>query len=444
MLAPVVAVVGTAAPAATGAADAPAPAVVQATRAYGDGPVRLAPGQGVDVRFRARRGDRVMLDVRSADSYDTECFGTQTLVDRRGRRTAVIDHTKGRLVTVRATGPTTLSFRGHCAPNEWQTGDPVTVQLTKIRVRRVGAEERVRVRAPRRGRLDMALVRVSRRHRDTLFLRNADGTPQYSPRSLMMTGGRRLFSSSAKHGISVEAGYRSALRPIGPQRGSKLVAGTTVGLVAVADGHAEVLRAREHRVAPDHPPLTLTSERGREHVLIYGPSRQADRLHLQVLERVSRDWSTYELGRDQHDRSLLKTVVTSDADAPQQTIVVRMRRTVTMPDLVVDGPPVTFASAEPGTWFTATIPASTAGRVRLTASDVATTGAGDIAMFGAWSARVPSVAPCVRDCFETGLSVGPDRLVADGTLYPGEPHRVGFYYYGSASGSVTLALTDIP
>ena len=114
---------------------------------------------------------------------------------------------------------------------------------------------------------------------------------------------------------------------------------------------------------------------------------------------------------------------------------VRVRRTVRVPDLVVGGAAVTFASADPGTRFVSTIPVSAADTVRLTAGNVSTT--------GPWETDVPPEF-CSRDCLFTGLTVRPDELVADGWLYALKSHELLFYFEPNSSGSVTLALTDIP
>lgn len=243
--------------------------------------MRLRPREGVDVSFRARRGDVVMLEVRSRTYAGSPCFGTQTLRDGRGTRSA--------------------------------------------RISGVG---------------------------------------------------------SAK--------------------------------VVTANGYAESLRAREHRVTVDGPAITLPAEPGREHVLVYATTPEDETYVVpQGLPMRNEDpddptwhpWRTYSGGADRTDPSLRRTVVAGDPDgAEPQALRVRVRRTVRVADLVVGGAPVTFASAEPGTRFIAAIPASAAGSVRLTASEVST----------------------------------------NGMLFAVEPHELRLTFAPDATGSVTLTLTDVP
>lgn len=424
----------------------PVAAVKQVDRAYGQGPVRLGPGQGVDVTFQARRGHSVMLDVRSRTSPRyASCFGTQTLVDGRGpRRTRINGPGSARIMSVRTSGQVTLRFRGTCSANKRQEAHPVIAQLIKVRTRQVDRDARTRVRAPRRGFLDVAWVRVARHARDTLTLRSGSGVTQH-PRYSRVLVGDRLWTAVSSHGISVEAGHRVALTPSTWNLPGRLRPGQRVGLVVSAGGYAESLRSRVHQVALDGPALTLPAEPGREHVLVYR-AETADRAYLlhQDVPAAGTDpghtswypWVTYTAGADRADATLHRTIVASDADgADSQSLQVRMRRTVRVPDLVVDGAPVSFASVEPGTRFVATIPASAAGNVRLSATDVSVT--------GAWGASVPPVV-CPYDCLYPGLTVGDHTLVADGVLHAVEPHELNVTFDADATGHLTLRLTDIP
>ena len=170
---------------------APAPDVKRVVRAYGDGAVRLQARQGVDVTFRARRGDRVMLEVRMHRTYPSTCLGTQALVDGRGRRTAPVDFDSGtKIFTVRTTGRAVLSFRGRCASGRRQAPQPGWAQLTKVRTREVRRDGRTSVRAPRRGYVDIASARVARDGRDTLTLRAPDGARQEIRGGGVLVGGR--------------------------------------------------------------------------------------------------------------------------------------------------------------------------------------------------------------------------------------------------------------
>lgn len=431
------------------ASAAPAPQVKRFERAYGDGPVRVRAREGVDIAFRARRGDRVMLDVRSRAYPRSPCFGTQALVDGRGRRTAPFEPLIGtKVFRVRTTGRAVLSFRGVCSSGRGQTPHAVRVQLTKVRTREVPRNGRTSVREPRRGYVDIAYVRVAQDGRDTLTLRAPDGSVQEMRRGGVLVGNRLVRQLDAP-AVSVEAGQRYVL-DYPSDYDTVVTSGQVVGVVAGESGYAESLQAREHRVALDDPALTLPAEPGREHVLIYGatpedrayvipvglPSQQA---YLNDANLWWGTWQRYPGGPDHDNPSLQRTIVFSDREGAdpqsQQWQQVRVRRTVRVPDLVVGGAAVTFASADPGTRFVSTIPVSASQTVRLTAGDVSTT--------GPWETDVPPVR-CSRDCLFTGLTVRPDELVADGWLDAVKPHELLFYFEPNASGSVTLQLTDIP
>lgn len=433
-------------PTATAAPVVRPPAAMEVERAYGDGAVFLEPRQGVDIEFRATRGDRVMLEVNSRE-YDagTPCFGTQTLIDGRGTRTARIEGVgAARIMRVRTSGRTVLRFRGLCAFNKGQDPHPVRVQLTKVRMREVKQDGRTPVEASRRGYLEVAYVRVARDGRDTLTLRTRGGSAQYVPRGRVVVG-NRVTTRSFTSGISVEAGSRYALTQTTWRYGRQLTRGQRIGFVVAMSGYAESLRAREHHVDLDDPALTLPAEPGREHVLVYAAT-PLDRayvipLGIPVLSSEPDDpwwgtWQTYSGGTDRGDPTLHRTIVASAADgADPQAQQVRVRRTARVADLVVDGPSVTFASTDPGTRFVAVIPASAAASVRLTAKDVSAT--------GPWGTEAPPVV-CSRDCSYPGLSVSPDALTADGFLFAVEPHELRFTFGPNTTGSVTLALTDIP
>lgn len=430
-------------PASADAREAVAPAVKQVRQAYGDGPVRLRPRQGVDVSFPARRGDRVMLDVNSRTRIESPCFGRQTLVDGRGRRTAPLKDDRGtKIFTVRTTGRAVLSFRGACAHHEGDTPHPMKAQLTKVRMREVERNGRTSVRGPRRGFVDVAYVRVARDGRDTLTLRTAQSLVQRHA-TIRMLVGSRMEAGWYVPSLSVEAGQPLVNDTWHVRHG--LRSGQRVGLVVREHGYAESLRAREHRVALDGPALTLPAEPGREHVLTYEatPEDRAYVLPLGLPKPSGRldepgwgTWRTYHGGHHPDGPSLQRTIVSSDADgAGQQSQQVRVRRTVRVPDLVVGGPPITFASTEPGTRFVATIPASTVGSVQLTASNVSAT--------GPWQTSAPPTV-CPRDCYDPGLEVGPEAPVAEGHLFGTEPHELRFTFEANATGSVTLTLTDIP
>lgn len=430
---------------ATAAPDAaPVPRVKDVERSYGAGVVHLAPRQGVDITFRARRGDRVMLEVRSRRARVSPCFGTQSIVDERGRRTARIDGSgSARIMRVRTAGRVELGFRGVCSSNKGQEPHPVDVRLVKVRMREVARDDRTSVRGVRPGHVDLAYVRVARDGRDTLTLRSSGGSAQEVRRGQVVIG-NRVFSDPFAGSISVEAGLRFAPSHSLPRHGPRLAPGTRVGLVVAATGYAESLRAREHRVSLDDPALTLTAEPGREHVLVY-PATPEDRPYVLPLgsspvadldDPSWWPWRTYSGFADPGDPALRRTIVASDPDgADPQTLQVRVRRTVRVPDLVVGGPPVTFSSTDPGTRFVATIPARAIGRVRLTASNVSAS--------GRWQTWVPPVL-CDRDCFWPGLNAGPDALTADGYLYRAEPHELQFTFEPGATGSVTLALSEVP
>ena len=252
------------------ASAAAAPEVKRVERGYGDGPVRLEARQGVDVTFRARRGDRVMLDVRMHRIYaKSPCFGTQALVDGRGRRTAPLDPISGtRVFTVRTTGRAVLSFRGRCAAAKGQAPHAAWAQLTKVRTREVQRNGRTSVREPRRGYVDIASVRVRPDGRDTLTLRALDGSVQ-GIRSGGVLVGNRVVTQVDARAMSLEAGQRYVLDDYPDDDNTRLTSGQVVGIVAGESGYAESLQAREHRVALDDPALTLAAEPGREHVLVY-------------------------------------------------------------------------------------------------------------------------------------------------------------------------------
>jgi hypothetical protein len=415
-------------------------------RAYGDGAVRLQARQGVDVTFRARRGDRVMLDVRSRTYPRSPCFGTQALVDGRGRRTAPLEPITGtKVFRVRTTGRAVMSFRGVCSQRKGQTAHPVRAQLTKVRMREVQRNGRTSVREPRRGYLDIAYVRVARDGRDTLTLRAPDGSLQEIRRGGVLIGNRVVRQGDVL-AMSVEAGQRYVL-DYPSDDSTRLRSRQVAGIVVGESGYAESLQAREHRVALDDPALTLPAEPGREHVLIYEATPE-DRAYVSPVGLPSQQaylndanlrwgtWRRYPGGPDHDDPSLQRTIVFSDREgADPQSQQVRVRRTVRVPDLVVGGAAVTFASADPGTRFVATIPVSAARTVRLTASNVSAT--------GPWETDVPPVR-CSRDCLYPGLTVRPEDLVAGGWIDAVKSHELLFYFEPNASGSVTLALTDIP
>ncbi|QSR31175.1 hypothetical protein CFI00_11820 [Nocardioides sp. S5] len=428
-------------PAVAAPETAPTPRVKHVERSYGAGAVRLAPRQGLDIGFRARRGDEVMIEVRSRRDRFAPCSFTQTIADARGRRTARVDYsTSARIMRVRSTGRVELRFRGACGFDAGRDPHPVSVRLVKVRSREVARDDRTAVRGERPGYLDVAWVRVARDGRDTLTLRTSDGTVQRVQRSRVVVGDR-VFRDSLVGSVSVEAGQRILL----PLRGPQLRTGMRVGLVAPAKGYAESLRAREHRVELDGPALTLPAEPGREHVLVYAATAE-DRpyvLPLGIPENAGDiddptwwPWRTYTGCADPDDPTLRRTIVASDPEgAGPEALQVRMRRTVRVPDLVVGGPPVTFSSVEPGTRFFAAIPVPAVGAVRLSATDVSTT--------GRWQTWVPPVF-CPRDCMYPGLSAGPDALTADGYFFSAAPHELQLTFAPSASGSVTLQLTDIP
>ncbi|MFC7359682.1 hypothetical protein [Nocardioides astragali] len=427
----------------------PAPDVKRVERAYGDGAVRLEARQGVDVTFRARRGDRVMLDVRMHRIYDkSPCWGTQALVDGRGRRTAPLDPISGtRVFKVRTTGRAVLSFRGRCASGKGHTPHAAWAQLTKVRTREVQRNARTSVREPRRGYVDIAYVRVAHDGRDTLTLRAPDGSVQEIRRGRVLVGNRVVWQVAVP-AMSVEAGQRYVL-DYPSDYNARLTSGQVVGMAVGESGYAESLQANEHRVALDDPALTLPAEPGREHILIYEatpedrayvipvglPSQQA---HLDDAHLRWGTWRRYPGGPDDDNPSLQRTIVFSDREgADPQSQQVRVRRTVRVPDLVVGGAAVTFASADPGTRFVSTIPVSAADMVRLTASNASAT--------GPWETDVPPVSVlCDRDCYQTGLTVRPEELVADGWIHRAKSHELLFYFEPNATGSVTLQLTDIP
>lgn len=424
-----------------------APAVLQVQAAYGAPRVRVAPRQGVDITFRASKGDRVLLDVRSTRHRQAPCFGTQTLRDALGTRTATIDGlASAKIMTVRTTGPAVLGFRGYCASNQGQEAHPASVQLTRIRMREIGREGRRSVRAARRGFLDVAYVTVRANGRDTMTLRNGDGTTQDVRRTGRVLLDDRLVPADAAGSVSVEAGHRLAVSSSTYGSGGRLRAGERVGLVVASAGWAQSLRARVHRTSLDAPALALPAEPGREHVLVYAAT-DADRSYVTAegLPASGADlgdptwspWRTYSGGADRTDPSLRRTIVASDPDgAGGPQLRVRVRRTVRVADLVLGGPAVTFSSTDPGTRFIATIPAAAvAGAVRLTASNVSTT--------GPWGTEVPPTV-CPRDCLWPGLGAGPDKLSVDGYLEPGNVHELHVTFGADASGSVTLQLTDIP
>lgn len=422
------------------------PVVKTVDRAYGGPAVKLAPGQGVDVRFQAHRGDQVMLDLQTGVD-GAPCHGSQIVVDSRGRRALRISgYMAARIVRMRVTGPTVLSFRGSCSYTGNEKPVPARAQLTKVRLRSVAVDGRTSVRAPRRGYLDVAHVRVASDGRDTLTMRDEEGVATIASASgSRVLVGNRLSGQVGAHGISVEAERRYALTPTSWRFGARLRRGQRVGLVVTESGFAESLRAREHRVALDGPTLTLPAEPGREHVLVYEATQQDDPYILPLGITPAQDydlddlrwgtWSTYTGGAEPGDPSLRRTIVYSDADgAGPQTQQVRMRRPVHTVDLVVDGGPVTFSSTESGTRFVATIPPSVARTVRLTASNASVT--------GAWQVEVPPPF-CRGDCPHTVLSVSHDTLVDDGDLLSEKlPLEVYVTFAADATGSVTLTLSD--
>lgn len=429
-------------PAVAAPGAAPVPEVKVVDLAYGARAERLAPRQGLDLRFHARRGDQLLLEVRGRRApAASRCTFTQSIVDGRGRRSARVDgYAAARIVRVRTTGVVELGFRGECAYNRGQDPHPVSVRLVKVRSREVSRDDRTAVRGARPGYLDVAWVRVARDGRDTLTIRDGDGAVQQVQRSRVVVGDR-VFNDSLVASISVEAGLRVPL----PRRGPRLTAGARVGLVVPAAGYAESLRAREHRVELDGPALTLPAEPGREHVLVYAATA-ADRPYVlpSGVPNLSSDlddptwqpWRTYTGFADPDDPTLRRTVVVSDPEgAGPQSLDVRVRRTVRVADLVVGGPPVTFSSVDPGTRFVATIPAPAVGAARLRATDVSTT--------GRWQTWVPPVF-CSRDCLYPGLSAGPDALMVDGYFVRAVPHELQLTFEPSATGSVTLSLTAFP
>ena len=421
------------------ASAASAPDVKRVERAFGDGAVRLRPRQGVDVTFRARKGDQVFLDIVNERFHKSPCFGTQSVRDGRGVRRSSVDGIRSaKVVTIRTTGRVVLGFRGYCAANERQRANRAVVQLTKVRMREVAREDRTTVRAPRRGFVDIAYVRVRQHGRDTLSLRADDGTIQTVRKGRVLRGSRLSYREDTAS-ASVEAGHRAALNGSTYGAAVRLRAGERVGLVVPARGYAESLRARVHHTSLDGPVVTLQADPGREDVLVYAATaydRPYVTGHGDLGDPTWYPWRTYSGGADRRDETVRRTIFASNpnGDGPQQ-LRVRMRRTVRVTDLVVGGPSVTFSSPEPGTRFVASIPATDAGTVRLSATDVSVT--------GPWGSNVPPTV-CNRDCLYTGLSVNADTPVVDGTLQPDRVHELQLFFGADASGSVTLALTDRP
>lgn len=428
VLSPIVAVVG----GTSFSVAAPStPAVKEVTRQYGAGPVRLAARQRADISFRARRRDRVSLEAQVAGKRRGPCSGRAILVDGRGARRAKLD----RVFRVRTSGTAVFRFRGRCGTR--RTPLPVRVQLQKLRLRRIGVDGRdARVRTPRRGYVDVAWTRVPASGRVKLTARNRRSRETYANRVLV---GSRLGQIHAAH-ASIQDGqplvqhpnYYRTDRPA-------LKRGTLVGLVLPVRGTVDARTAVVHHLTIDGPALTLTPDRGREHVLTFTVPEGVE-TYLSLTDPASwKGWTQYSLPPEEFgDQSVHRIVVVSDADARvSDTRQVRVRSVLEAPDLVVGGPPVKFESADPGQWFFARTPPAYRENVRMSATDVAVT--------GEWRAEIKPWCGG-RDClFETGMTLDNRHLVAYFWLrdrYPVEGLFVRFE--PGASGGVTLTLSAIP
>ena len=423
LVAPLVAVVGTV-PAAT-AEPAAAPPVKHVVRGYGDGPVRLAARQGADITFPARRGDQVTLEVRDAKHGSAACSGRTTVVDRRGARTTSLD----RVVRVRTTGQATLRFRGRCGHTGMERL-PVEVQLVKVRMRKVPVESATRVRAARRGFVDVAWTTVPATGRVKLTARRSNG--RSTPALGVLVGAQRLWTADAT--ASVEHGERLVIDNVHDDRDLPVLRrGTRVGLVVADAGTVDARRAVTHTVQLDGPAVSLPSDRGREQVV----SVEVPAGVRTYLEDGEGDhWTYSDLDRDDQDPTAARThrlVVSSDEDAPaSERMHLRVRTIREAPDLVVNGPPVRLESTDPGQLFVARVAGAEPGAVRLTAGEVTVSG-------GAWLAEVTEA--CRRDCIDTGLRVSDTTSVADGHLHDAAADELVVRFRPGASGGVTLRLT---
>ena len=429
VLAPLVLVLGTAPPVATGAAAAAAhaahaapavPAVLRVVRAYGDGPVLTAPGQGVDVTFRARRGDRVRLLVSNVRWPEHRCYGHLTLRDGRGTRGMLVP---GRTLRVRTDGVAVLGYRGRCAEFETDAVGPARVQLQKLRMHHVAVDgPGTRIPRAQRGYVDVAWTRVPAAGRVKLSARDRRGRSTEAAHAFLdNTLETMVRSAEPPRTISVEAGQPVA------QNGRTLPAitpaidrGALVGLALGRRGVVEARTAVAHAVDLDGPAISLEPDRGREHVLSVsapeGVTTQVD---------APPSWSSLEIPGD--DTSVRRYAVWSDEDDAGTATDLRVR---TVPDLVAGGAPVRYELTEPGLELKVGVQVPADGSYTLVASDVA--------MSGDWSAAIPG--PCDgRSCESPGPSVSHERSTGTGTLAAGTP-ELSFYLAPRSSGAVTLHL----
>ncbi len=406
------------------AAAAPLPPAKRVDRAYGEGPVRLAPRQFGAVTFPARRGDELTLRVKPADGGG--CDGSLVLEDRRGTRTKGLD----RVFRVRATGKATIWFKGRC--RAWGKPSAAVAQLVKVRSREVEMDGRpVRVGPSNKRFVNVAWVRVPRTGRVKLTGRNAQGGRVSSHTVLEGDWLHRVYKAE---GASAEHG-QPPMYELEPDEGDRVLRrGQRIGLTFARGARVEARSALQHTVELGGPPLTLASTGGREHVIsVQVPA--GTRTYLDWGTGTEHGWARQYWLEPKGDLTtkdgVYRLVVASDDNSrvPRERTL-RIRSILQSPDLVVGGAPVRFESAEAGQWLLADVPAARTGTVQFEASDVAVTG-------GGWAADL--FVPCYRDCFG-GASIRSGETVRPGSLPYAEPNRVLFKFDPGASGGVTLRL----
>ncbi|WP_110181235.1 hypothetical protein [Nocardioides solisilvae] len=400
---------------------APRPPVRRVEREYGEGPVRLAPGQSGAITFRASRGDRVTLRVRPV-GLARSCRGRLVLRDRRGSRARQMES----VFRVRADGRAEIRFENRCGRSA------SLAQLVQVRTLKVRVDGRKVVQVgPSTSRvLNVAWVKVPRTGRVKLVGRDSSGRRVDADQ--VLEGNRlrwpfRVPSASAEHGQPPRYDFEpvESFRPL--RRGQR------IGVAFAEGARVEASSALEQTIELDGPPVTLASGQGREHVLsVTVPA--GVRTFLDWGTEDSFGWGTAHWltpdGRQPTGGGVHRLVVASPDDAEFSDLrTIRIRTILRAPDLVVGGPPVRFESADPGQWFRATVPASPPGPVRFEASDATVS--------GGWGARM--YPPCYRDCIG-GASLRSGEPVESGWVPYDEPHTVEVRFDKGSSGGVTLRL----
>ncbi|WP_185994387.1 hypothetical protein [Nocardioides campestrisoli] len=412
---------GAAGSSAASAAESQRPPARRVVRAYGQGPVKLAPRQAGAITFRADRGDVVTLRVTEVDGSD-RCFGSLTLTDRRGSRTAPLDH----VLRVRAAGRATVWFRGRC---QYPGGKPrrTLAQLVKVTGRDVPVDGRpVRLRPSGRGFVDIAWVKAPPTGRVTLL--GSDPRGRALETDLVFEDGR-LRPWYGADSASVQTGQPAAFGGEWRDDAVPVTKGTRVGLTFPVAARVQALSAVEHTAVLDGPPVVLAEGGGREHVVsVHLPEGTET-----FLEPDRRDGASTWLEPRPSTPAAAGTyhlVFPPDRNASfSRERTVRVRSIRRLPDLLVGGPPVRVTSTERGQRFRASVPASEPGGVELLASQVE--------VDGEWSATLGG--PCYRDCIG-GAHIDWQKPFDLGAIVYREPYAVSVSFGPRSSGALTLQL----